>query len=226
MAVTTSRPGSRAKVRYVRMSASKARLVLNQIRNKHVGEAFTLLTYSERRASEVIQKALKSAVANAQHNDEILAEELYVSAAYADEGPTLKRFRPRARGRAGRIHKQTCHITVEVARYTDEELDAQRQRAEARGAGRVSSDASAERRKRVARSRAAQGDDTPEAEAAEADVVEALESPEIDSAAEEIVVEGTTPDSEVGDGAEPEATDGEPIEADQPEDESKPKETE
>ncbi|MEM8926303.1 MAG: 50S ribosomal protein L22, partial [Actinomycetota bacterium] len=155
---TNERPGTRAKVRYVRMSASKARVVLNLIRNKPVAEATEILTFSERLAAQAIDKCLRSAVANAVHNDEIPTEELYVSACFADEGPTLKRYRPRARGRAGRIHKQTCHITIVVSRYSEEELDAQRAAAEARGETRSSAgatrDAAADRARRVAKSKA------------------------------------------------------------------------
>ena len=162
---TNERPGTKAQVRYARMSASKVRVVLDLIRGKHVGEASHILAFSERLAAQVIDKCLRSAVANAEHNDEIPAEELYVSACYADQGPTLKRFRPRARGRAGRIMKQTCHITVVVSRYSEDELDQMRERAEARGAstgGSGSADAAADRRARVAKSRAEQTDDTPE----------------------------------------------------------------
>lgn len=159
---TNERPGTKCQVRYVRMSASKVRVVLDLIRGKHVGEAAQILAFSERLAAKVIDKALRSAVANAGHNDEVPAEELYVSACFADEGASLKRFRPRARGRAGRIRKQTCHITIVVSRYTDEQLDAMRARAEARGATRGSRpggapDARADRRRRVAGSRAATG---------------------------------------------------------------------
>ena len=164
---TNERPGTRAQVRYVRMSASKARVVLDLVRGKHVGEASQILAFSERLASEVIMKCLSSAVANASHNDDIPAEELYISACYADEGPTLKRFRPRARGRAGRIHKQTCHITIVVSRYDEDTLDALRSRAEQRSAA-GDGDSSAARRRRVARSRAADeapAEDTPESEA-------------------------------------------------------------
>ena len=151
---TNERPGTRAQVRYVRMSASKVRVVLDLIRGKHVGEASQILAFSERLASEVIMKCLASAVANAGHNDDIPAEELYISACYADEGPTLKRFRPRARGRAGRIHKQTCHITIVVSRYDEDTLDELRSRAEQRSAASTQ-DSSAARRRRVAKSRAA-----------------------------------------------------------------------
>jgi len=192
---TNERPGTRAQVRYVRMSASKARIVLNLIRNKSVVEANEILAFSERLAADTIGKCLRSAVANAAHNDEIPAEELYVSACYADEGPTLKRFRPRARGRAGRIHKQTCHITVIVSRYSDEELDAQRLAAEARGESKAASgsrDASADRARRVAKSKAADGpaaDEAAEDTVDEAPVDEAEVSE--DTVAEDTVEEAT-----------------------------------
>lgn len=151
---TNERPGTRAQVRYLRMSASKARVVLDLIRDKRVGEAHQILDLSERLAAKEIAKVLSSAIANAEHNDDVAADELYVSACYADEGPTLKRFRPRARGRAGRIHKQTCHITVIVSRLSDDELD--RLRAKAAKSG--SSDASASRRARVAKSQTAESE--------------------------------------------------------------------
>jgi large subunit ribosomal protein L22 len=187
-----NRPGTRAKVRYVRMSASKARVVLNLIRGKRVVEAAEILEFTERLAAEPIAKCLNSAVANAEHNDDLQAEDLYISACYADEGPTLKRFRPRARGRAGRIHKQTCHIVIEVARLTDEELDALRRQEELRSEGRAkrssTTGSGGDRARRVARSRAAAADEAaPEAEDQTAedqtaeDAVEA-EAPEADEA--------------------------------------------
>ena len=117
---TNERPGTRAKASYVRSSAYKAREVLDLIRGKSYAEAAEILDFSERGIAREIKKVLDSAVANAEHNDEQLAEELYVSACYADEGPTLKRWRPRARGRATRIRKRTSHITIVVA--NDEEV--------------------------------------------------------------------------------------------------------
>jgi len=150
---TNERPGTRARASYVRSSAYKAREVLDLIRGKSYAEAAEILMFSERGISEDILKVLDSAVANAEHNDNQLAEELFVSACYADEGPTLKRWRPRARGRATRIRKRTCHITVIVSRYSDEELEAMREREAA--AGRSGSSQAAEaRRARVAQSRA------------------------------------------------------------------------
>ena len=106
-----------------------------------------------------IRKCLASAIANAEHNDAQLPDELYVSACYADEGPTLKRWRPRAAGRATRIRKRTCHIVVIVSRMPEELLERQRARDEAkpsnRAARRSGQQAQAARRERVARSRAA-----------------------------------------------------------------------
>ena len=181
MAATTAvdRPGTKAKVRYVRMSASKARVVLKLIRGKQVTEAAEILEFTERLAADPIGKCLASAVANAQHNEELLADELFISACYADEGPTLKRFRPRARGRAGRINKQTCHITIEVARYTDDELDEARKRNELKDEGRQKRSSSrssgGDRARRVARSRAAEaadGDDVADDQTDEDQVAE------------------------------------------------------
>ncbi len=109
---TNERPGTRAQHRHARMSATKARAVLDLIRNLPVDQAADVLRFTERAAAETIGKVLASAVANAEHNDELDGESLYVSACYADEGPTLKRWRPRARGRATRIRKRTSHLTI------------------------------------------------------------------------------------------------------------------
>ncbi|MCW2960446.1 MAG: ribosomal protein [Thermoleophilia bacterium] len=108
-----SRP-VRAVAKYLRFSAQKGRLVVDQIRGKKVLEAATALAFSDRNAAREVMKVLKSAVANAENNHGLNAEELYVSAAFVDEGPTFKRWKPRARGRVDRINKRTCHITVVV----------------------------------------------------------------------------------------------------------------
>jgi large subunit ribosomal protein L22 len=105
----------RAEARWVRTSARKARLVLEHIRGRSVPEARTVLAFSERAVARDIERVLRSAVANAEANHGLAGDELIVIAAYADEGPTLKRWKARARGRIGRIHKRTCHITVKVA---------------------------------------------------------------------------------------------------------------
>ena len=179
---TEARPGTKAKVRYVRMSASKVRVVLNLIRGKRVTEAIEILEFSERLAAQEILKCLRSAVANAEHNEEIPEEELFISACFADQGPTLRRFRPRARGRAGRIQKQTCHITIQVSRLTGDELDELRERSELKAAGKATSKKSSggDRAARVAKSRAAaaaaESDDDVTDEIDEADVTDVEEA--------------------------------------------------
>jgi len=106
---------ARAVARYVRISPRKARQVIDLIRGKDVGEALTILRHTPKAASSVIEKTLRSAVANAENNHEMDGQDLYVARAYVDEGPTLMRIRPRARGMAYRIRKRTSHITVVVA---------------------------------------------------------------------------------------------------------------
>ena len=102
----------RAQARYVRTSARKARLVCDHIRGKDVAEARAILAFTPRAAAKDWAKLLESAVANAEHNHELVGEDLKISAVYADEGPTLKRYRPRAMGRATRIRKRTSHLTI------------------------------------------------------------------------------------------------------------------
>ncbi len=197
---TNERPGTRATLRQFPMSATKARVVLDLIRGEDVQSAREILAGTSREAARVVDKVLASAVANAVNNDGLVAEELYVSACYADEGITMKRFSPRARGRAGRIRKRSCHITVIVTRLDDEALE--RLRAER------SSQAVASRARRVASSR------RRERPAREVESVEA-----------EAIVEpvgSETPDSEIEvDGARsegPEAGEGEAVEVDAGED--------
>ena len=115
MAATTDTPTVRAQARWVRMSARKARLVLDLIRGRTVPEARTVLAFTPRAAAREIDRVLASAVANAESAHGLDGDELVVLEAYADEGPTLKRWRARARGRVNRIKKRTCHITVVVA---------------------------------------------------------------------------------------------------------------
>jgi large subunit ribosomal protein L22 len=107
-------PGARAVARHVRISPMKARRVVDLVRGLPAKEALTLLKFAPQAASEQVYKVLASAVANAENNERLDADSLLVRAAYVDEGPTIKRFRPRAQGRAYRIRKRTCHITFEV----------------------------------------------------------------------------------------------------------------
>ena len=102
----------RAQAKYVRTSARKARLVCDHIRGKDVAEARAILAYTPRAAAKAWIKLLESAVANAEHNHELVGEDLRIAAVHADEGPTLKRYRPRAMGRATRIRKRTSHLTI------------------------------------------------------------------------------------------------------------------
>ena len=111
---TATLPGARAVARHVRVSPMKARRVVDLVRGLPAQEALTVLKFAPQAASETVYKVLASAVANAENNERLDPDSLLVRAAYVDEGPTLKRFRPRAQGRAYRIRKRTCHITIEV----------------------------------------------------------------------------------------------------------------
>jgi large subunit ribosomal protein L22 len=111
----TPRTEVRAQARFVRTAPRKAGLVVDQIRGRSVPEARTILVFMTRDAARDVKKVLDSAVANAEANHGLVGDDLYVSAAYVGAGPTLKRWRARARGRVGRIRKRTCHITIELA---------------------------------------------------------------------------------------------------------------
>jgi large subunit ribosomal protein L22 len=101
-----------AKVKYIRISSSKVKLVIDLIRGKNVGEAIAILKNTQKAASPVIEKLLNSAIANAESTKGLLRDDLFVAEVFADMGPTLKRFRPRAQGRASKIRKRTSHITI------------------------------------------------------------------------------------------------------------------
>jgi large subunit ribosomal protein L22 len=107
-------PGARAIARHVRISPTKARRVVNLVRGLPAKEALTVLQFAPQAASEPVYKVVASAIANAENNERLDPDSLLISEAYVDEGPTLKRFRPRAQGRAYRIRKRTCHITIAV----------------------------------------------------------------------------------------------------------------
>ena len=225
---TNERPGTRAEAKYIRMSASKARAVLDLIRGLDVAQADQVLQFCERDASIPIRKCLASAIANAEHNDSQLPDELYVSACYADEGPTLKRWRPRARGRATRIRKRTCHIVVIVSRMPEELLEKQRARDEAkpsnRAARRSGQQAQAARRERVARSRAAaaeaaephdhdhvEGEEHDHDHDEDEDVVEP-EMVEVEEVDLDEVAEDVAPQAEADEADAPDADDTEAVE--------------
>lgn len=191
---TNEVPGTRAVLRHYRMSAYKARQVLDLIRGQDVDRAEEILRSTPREAARVVSKVLGSAVSNARNNDSIDPEELYVSACYADEGSTLKRWRPRARGRATRIRKRTCHITVIVSRLPEERLARSRARQAERSA--------ALRARRVAASKRA----ARTAAAEEEPVIPAAGSAEdVALGAEPEILETDVADESVGDTSEDEA---------------------
>ena len=210
---TNERPGTRAQVRHVRMSATKAREVLDLIRGLPVGEAADVLRFTERGAANVIDRCLTSAVANAQHNDELDPDTLYVSTCYADEGPTLKRWRPRARGRATRIRKRMCHITIIVSPMPAEMAAKLEARQAAGGAatapGRRSRRAQESRRARVARSRGEAVAEAPEDETPVDEVVEdePTTSEPTDATVDDAEVEADVVEDEVEDDVADEAAD-------------------
>ncbi len=143
------REGTRAVLRHSHTPANKVRQVLDLIRGRDVALASEILANGDRDAAVVVGKVLASAVANAVHNDGLAAEELYISACYADEGTTLKRWRPRARGRATRIRKRTSHITVIVSRMPDERIARQRAKQSAGGSQRSRRVAGSRRRQQA-----------------------------------------------------------------------------
>jgi large subunit ribosomal protein L22 len=183
------RHGTKATAKYVRSSAYKARAVLDLIRGLDVRRADEVLQFTERGIATDVRKVLASAVANATNPNNAGAyiadaDELFVLACFADEGPTLRRFSPRARGRATRIRKRTCHITVVVGRMSEQRLAI----AQARSEG-VSATAAASRRARVERSRqraqaAKKAGDTnavaPASTPADEDVIEAVVADEVE----------------------------------------------
>lgn len=171
-------PETRATLRYSPTSPYKVRAVLGLIRGLDAGEARQQLQLCGRDAADEVLKLLDSAIANAEENDHLPADELFVSRAWADEGPTQKRWRPRARGRGTRIRKRTSHVTVVVARYTDEQLQERARRDAA--SGRVP-----DRRRRVQRRR------RPQREAAATETAETTETPVEETPLDETAVEDT-----------------------------------
>ena len=124
-----------ATAKYVRMTPMKCRRVIDLVRGMPVGQALDVLRFDVHAASDPIHKVLASAIANAEHNRSLARDDLYVAQAYVDEGPTLKRFRPRAQGRAYRIRKRTSHITIVVASASADAASRRPQRATSSGKG-------------------------------------------------------------------------------------------
>jgi large subunit ribosomal protein L22 len=147
-AAPETRQEVRAQAKWVRTSARKARLVADHIRGRTVPEARTVLAFTPRVAAREVEKVLRSAVANAEANHGLIGDDLIVSAVYVDEGPTIKRWRARARGRVGRIFKRTCHITIKLAEQPGEPSRRRRAAAPPTTAEAPSSEEKAARRRR------------------------------------------------------------------------------
>lgn len=198
--VAGERSGTKATAKYIRTSASKARAVLDLIRGLDVTSADEVLRFTDRHVAHDVRKVLASAVANAINNDGQEASELFVLACFADEGPTLRRFRPRARGRATRINKRTCHITIIVARMSDDRIaivEARRDRqGGASGSGRPQSSA-ASRRARVERSRQRAADaDTPDTDVDAAETADTVTDTDTDTTENDAVADDATTQSD------------------------------
>ena len=203
MARAGERSGTKAVAKHVRSSAYKARVVLDLIRGLDVRRADEVLALTQRDIARDIRKVLRSAVANAVNNEGQDAEELFVVACFADEGTTLKRFRPRARGRATRIRKRTCHITVIVARMSDDRLEILRAKAEG-----ASASAAAARRARVDASRRRAEAAQTSTEAVEDDSVEDVsDETAVDAEAVEVTDESADDSADAGDDAAEDAAD-------------------
>lgn len=197
---TNERPGTRAVLRHSRVSAYKAREVLDLIRGVDYGRASEILEYTDRDVAEVVRKLLHSAASNARHNDGLDPEELFVSSCFADEGSTLKRWRPRARGRATRIRKRSCHITVILSRMPDEELRRRRAKVAAEAADRRARRvAGARRQSRASRVAASTGASEPETSTEDRELLDLvatgddIEGPELEAAVDEAIAEAETP---------------------------------
>jgi len=203
---TNEREGTRAVLRHGRMSVTKARQVLDLIRGQDVDRASEDLRHVDREAAKVIAKVLASAVANARHNDGLDPEELFVSACYADEGNTLKRWRPRARGRATPIRKRTCHITIIVSRLPEDRLEHRRAQRGAAGSQRAQRVARSRQRAdqtgRNVRRQVAREAAEAEVEAEDHDHDHDHEHDEVEASEETTDVAGDTAESSVAEGAE------------------------
>jgi large subunit ribosomal protein L22 len=188
----------RAQARWVRTSARKARVVLEHVRGKRYVQAHAALTFSTRAVSRDILQVLESAAANAEANLELEAQDLVVDACFADEGPTAKRWQPRARGRANRIRKRTCHVTIVLRHDPLPEAADDGKGGRRRGGAAEATIAASRRRRRKAEEPAAseatamagtaplEGEETEAPEAPEADAAVAeLEAPDTDAEAPE-----------------------------------------
>jgi large subunit ribosomal protein L22 len=204
MAIKTNElPGTRAVLRHSHMSSTKAREVLDLIRGLDYVSAAERLEYTERAAGVPIAKLLRSCAANAEHNEGLDPTELYVATCYADEGETMKRWRPRARGRATRIRKRTCHVTIVLARMPEEQLARRRARAAADLAERRARRVAGTRRRQAADEALATDEaelETPDTTISEATEAEIVESEGLEEEQPTLVAESPVEQDEEGEG--------------------------
>lgn len=185
-------PSVRAVAKYLRFSARKGRLVVDLIRGKSVADAATALAFSERAAAREVFKVLKSAVANAENNNGMSIDELYVESAFVDEGPTFKRWKPRARGRVDKINKRTCHVTVVVTTAPTAMLEKQEKKSAGRSARVAASKAAAPK---ADAPKTAKPKSTPKTDVAAADEAQ-VEANAMAAAAAAAAVEAPAADAE------------------------------
>ncbi len=190
MADTTTKSGVRATVRYLHTSPYKVRQVLDLVRGLPVPDAERMLQLCEKDAAGDVLKLLGSAIANAEHNNALPADELFLARAWADEGPTRSHGQPRARGRYFRIRKRTSHVTIVLERFERDELEARQRRDEATGRGAAV--AQRRRAERVRRSRATEPEPEPEPDEPETD------EPEVDGGDVAVDQVADTPVSDTG----------------------------
>jgi large subunit ribosomal protein L22 len=180
MSVMEPQTAVRAQAKWVRMSPRKARLVAEHIRGRSVPEARTILAFTDRRAARVLEKVLGSAVANAEANHGLHGDDLIIEAAYVDEGPVIKRWRARARGRVARIHKPTCHITLRLVPAAEPAEPAEmprRGRRTSTKAAEAEPQAAGEATKEASRPRRAKAESAPEDEGGPSEDAEGAETP-------------------------------------------------
>jgi len=195
MANATTTPGARATVRYLHTSPYKVRQVLELVRGLPVGDAERVLQLCEKDAADDVLKLLTSATANAEHNHELPADELFVARAWADEGPTRKHGQPRARGRYFRIRKRTSHVTIVLERFAVDELEARQRREEATGRGAAAAQRRRSERVRRSRQTEATAEASSETEAESEDEIEA-EVDAVIEAADTEAPEAAAPDAQ------------------------------
>jgi len=193
-------PETAARLRHHRTSPTKVRQVLRLIVGKDVADAREILRFCERGPADTVMKLLDSAVANAEHNDNVPEEELFVARAFADEGPTAKRWRPRARGRGTRIRKRTSHITIFVARYEDDALEQRRKReaadTQAQRASRRRRVAGSQRKAEREASREAEHDHDEDEHDHDGEVVDEVETDEVAVAETDDAPEAEAPEDD------------------------------